>query len=247
MDKPFIIGIGGTHSGVGKTTLAVSILRHFTSEGSAITAKLGFNKWGAIKYTNTTSPPLIVDDSVILAQAGKDTSRMLKGGASQVLWVKSPPSVLHKVLPDAIKRLSGLDAVVVEGNSAIEFLKPDIVLFISAGDKNRWKSGIQWFLSRADIILYEDASGLSEIAKGKRLFNRNLSDRNESKVLSGVVSLMINKKRLKEEMYDKAVDGKISCAAAMKIAKDLGISYAEVGAEANELGIKIKNCQLGCF
>ncbi len=52
---------------------------------------------------------------------------------------------------------------------------------------------------------------------------------------------------LKQEMLKQAVDGKLPCAAARKIAEDLQVPYQEVGAAANELGIKIKNCQLGCF
>ncbi|MBI5638976.1 MAG: hypothetical protein HZA17_00990 [Nitrospirae bacterium] len=55
------------------------------------------------------------------------------------------------------------------------------------------------------------------------------------------------KQELKEEMLKKAVDGKISCAAARKIAESLSLSYKEVGAAANELNIRIKNCELGCF
>jgi hypothetical protein len=54
-------------------------------------------------------------------------------------------------------------------------------------------------------------------------------------------------KELKEEMLKSASNGKLSCAAARKIAENLGISYKEVGDAANELGIKIKDCQLGCF
>ena len=45
----------------------------------------------------------------------------------------------------------------------------------------------------------------------------------------------------------EAVDRKLPCVAARKIAEALGIPYPEVGAAADELGIKIKNCQLGCF
>jgi hypothetical protein len=55
------------------------------------------------------------------------------------------------------------------------------------------------------------------------------------------------KEELKEEMLKKTVDGRLSCAAARMLAEDLGLPYEEVGAAANELGIKIKNCQLGCF
>jgi hypothetical protein len=48
-------------------------------------------------------------------------------------------------------------------------------------------------------------------------------------------------------MLKKVVDGRLSCASARKLAEDLGIPYKEVGAAADELGIKIKDCQLGCF
>jgi len=66
-------------------------------------------------------------------------------------------------------------------------------------------------------------------------------------VLYWVDSGLLMKKELKEEMLKKASNGKLSCAAARKIAENLGISYKEVGDAANELGIKIKDCQLGCF
>jgi hypothetical protein len=52
---------------------------------------------------------------------------------------------------------------------------------------------------------------------------------------------------LKQEMIEKAADGKLPCAVARKIAEDLKIPYKEVGDAANDLGIRIKSCQLGCF
>ena len=55
------------------------------------------------------------------------------------------------------------------------------------------------------------------------------------------------KEKLVQEIMKKAVDGKLPCADARKIAEDLGIPYSEVGVIADELGVKIKNCQLGCF
>ncbi len=55
------------------------------------------------------------------------------------------------------------------------------------------------------------------------------------------------KEKLREEIMKKAVDRKLPCAVARKMAEDLGVPYSEVGAAADELGIKIKNCQLGCF
>jgi LAO/AO transport system kinase len=53
--------------------------------------------------------------------------------------------------------------------------------------------------------------------------------------------------KLKQQLQEKATDGRISCALARKIAEDLGVSYREVGKAADELRIKITNCELGCF
>ncbi len=55
------------------------------------------------------------------------------------------------------------------------------------------------------------------------------------------------KDELRREMLEKAVEGKLSCAIARKIAEDLQLSYQDVGKAADELGIRIKSCQLGCF
>jgi len=55
------------------------------------------------------------------------------------------------------------------------------------------------------------------------------------------------KEKLEQEIMKKAVDRKLPCADARKIAEDLGIPYSEVGVAADDLGVKIKNCQPGCF
>jgi hypothetical protein len=55
------------------------------------------------------------------------------------------------------------------------------------------------------------------------------------------------KEELKQEMLRKAVEGKLSCAAARKIAEELNVPLRDVGDAADQLGIRINNCQLGCF
>lgn len=52
---------------------------------------------------------------------------------------------------------------------------------------------------------------------------------------------------LKKELMGKAADGKLPCSVARKIAEDLNISYKDVGDAADDLGLRIRNCQLGCF
>ena len=50
-----------------------------------------------------------------------------------------------------------------------------------------------------------------------------------------------------EEIKKKAIHGKLSCAAARRIAETLGVSYKDVGEAADMLHVKITDCQLGCF
>ena len=50
-----------------------------------------------------------------------------------------------------------------------------------------------------------------------------------------------------EAVKEKASEGKISCAAAFKIARDLGLPPAEVGFTIDSLEIQITHCQMGIF
>lgn len=52
---------------------------------------------------------------------------------------------------------------------------------------------------------------------------------------------------LKAKIRAAAPEGKIPCAAAFKLAKELSISRQEMGKMLNEMRIKITQCQLGCF
>ena len=238
MDRPVLIGIGGSQSNVGKTSLAVSLLKYLTT---------GSRKWGAMKYTGTSSLPSVVTDKGILMEKGKDTWQMLKAGASDVVWIKSPRSRLISVLPKALKRLSGLDGLIIEGNSAIEFLKPDIVIFIVGGDKTSWKSATVKFIGKAGIILYEKKDVLPKTNLSALSFQRNLSDKRENRKFFMAINKLVDDAKLKKEMLKKTVNKKLSCSAARKIAEDLSIPYKKVGKAADELGLRIKDCQLGCF
>jgi len=52
---------------------------------------------------------------------------------------------------------------------------------------------------------------------------------------------------LKIKIQAAAPAGKIPCAAACKLAQELGLSRKDLGEMLNELKIKIIHCQLGCF
>lgn len=174
MKRPILIGIGASHSGSGKTTLAFRILKHFspTPNPESLTPVL---KWGAIKYTKTSSAPELITDLPILMEHGKDTWQMLTSGATEVVWVRSKRSDLPVLLPKALKRLAHLDLIIVEGNSAIEFLKPDVVIFIFGKGRERWKPGIEELAAGADIILNDSDVKLPADSQTKKFFPRSLS------------------------------------------------------------------------
>ena len=44
-----------------------------------------------------------------------------------------------------------------------------------------------------------------------------------------------------------AKDGRLTCAEARKMAMDLKVAPQIIGKAADELEIKIKSCELGCF
>ena len=52
---------------------------------------------------------------------------------------------------------------------------------------------------------------------------------------------------LKDAVAMKAVDGRVTCPVLRKLADDTGVPYKVAGAAADSLGVKVKNCDLGCF
>jgi LAO/AO transport system kinase len=146
--------------------------------------------------------------------------------------VQSPAEELHEVLPMAIDRLSQLDCIIIEGNSAIEFLKPDVVVFISDASKENIKPSAQIILKQSDIVIEKGASHYS---------SKNIHE------LINRIEMTAKKKETENILKTRSTEGSISCNDARKIAEELGVSYKEVGKAANELKIKIKDCELGCF
>ena len=59
---------------------------------------------------------------------------------------------------------------------------------------------------------------------------------------------MVEKKdKIRASLNERSENGRIPCPVARTIAEELKVDYQEVGKTANELGIKINSCQLGCF
>ncbi|MCX7793021.1 MAG: hypothetical protein N2257_01235 [Thermodesulfovibrionales bacterium] len=211
--KPLIILIGGSYSGAGKTTFGSQLLKY-----------LGGN-WGVIKYTKTGFYSSIIDTEELISQKNKDTGKYIEAGAEEVLWLQGPRESLSEMLDIAITRLSTYRGIIIEGNSPIEFLDPDIVVFLD-GEERPPKPSSEKVKKRADIII-------------------KIKDMKDG--LEKTKDLIQQKEILAQELIKRAVNKRITCKAARELAESLGFSYREVGRAADSMGIKITNCELGCF
>lgn len=52
---------------------------------------------------------------------------------------------------------------------------------------------------------------------------------------------------LEEKVTAALVNGQLPCPSAFKIAREFEVSIGKIGDTTDRLGIKISNCQLGCF
>jgi hypothetical protein len=54
-------------------------------------------------------------------------------------------------------------------------------------------------------------------------------------------------KEIRELIMQRQADQRISCKTAMDIAQQTGTPARKIGEILDEMGIKIRSCQLGCF
>ena len=57
----------------------------------------------------------------------------------------------------------------------------------------------------------------------------------------------VSKEKLIAAVTKASTDGRLTCEKAHELGKELDVSLEEIGAVCNELNIRIKDCQLGCF
>jgi len=57
----------------------------------------------------------------------------------------------------------------------------------------------------------------------------------------------VSKEELIAAVTKASGDGRLTCRKAHELEKELEVPLKEIGEVCNELNIRIKNCQLGCF
>ncbi len=82
-----------------------------------------------------------------------DTSRFLVAGADHSWWVRTQQGRLAEAMPRVRQILASTQNVIIESNSILRFLKPDLYLTVLDPATADFKSSAQEFLDRADAVL----------------------------------------------------------------------------------------------
>ena len=158
-----IVVVGGHSRSVGKTSVVAGL----------ISALREFN-WTAVKITqyghgicsaNGEACDCVTDDhswaiSEERDRSGEsDTSRFLLAGATRSLWVRTEQGRLAEAMPALRARIAGAENVIIESNSVMKFLRPDLYLTVLDPAIADFKNSAREFLDRADAVILHQLAG----------------------------------------------------------------------------------------
>lgn len=160
-----IVVVGGHSRNIGKTSVVAGLI-----------ARLPQYHWTAFKITqyghgfctaNGEPCDCQTDDHTLAfseersLSSGKDTARFLASGAKRSIWVRTRVGMLAEGMPRIRKEIASAENVIIESNSILQFLRPDLYLTVLNPGTADFKDSARLFLDRADAVLIHAAgSGL---------------------------------------------------------------------------------------
>lgn len=146
-----IVIIGGQARKVGKTSVVAGLI-----------AALPEFHWTAVKISRhshdiaaTDAPGWVITEEYDRS-GGSDTSRFLVAGAERALWVRSEPRHFADAIPEFQHKLSAAQNVIIESNSILKFLPPDVCLFVVDPANTDIKASAREFIDSADAFIVQD-------------------------------------------------------------------------------------------
>jgi hypothetical protein len=88
------------------------------------------------------------------SNSGTDSARFLAAGAVRSYWVRTRQGQLAEAMPRVRKELARSKNAILESNSIVRFLKPDLYLTVLDPAIRDFKPSAQYFLDRADGVLW---------------------------------------------------------------------------------------------
>lgn len=163
MYRPFIVGVGGFTSEVGKTTLLCNLLEKFPDWEAIKTTRGHYRSCGKDPHTCCVShllqdKPLIKSGKLETYEPGKDTGRYWDSGAANVHWVIATDDQLEEGIKDALARVTSA-GVFVEGNSFSSYVKTDFFVMVARADLPQIKRTARKVMDHVSAIYLSDRSG----------------------------------------------------------------------------------------
>jgi hypothetical protein len=153
-----IVVVGGHTRNIGKTSVVAGL----------ITA-LPEMRWTAFKITQfghgmcsangepcdceTAEHTVAVSEERVGGDSTTDSGRYLAAGAVRSFWVRTRTGDLADAMPRIRKEIAQAENVVIESNSILRFLRPDLYLSVLDPETEDFKESAKYFLDRADAVL----------------------------------------------------------------------------------------------
>jgi hypothetical protein len=152
-----VVVVGGHTRNIGKTSVVAGLI-----------ARLPELRWSAFKITQYGHGFCTADGKPCQCQtedacvavnlernpaSGTDTSRFLAAGAERSIWVRTRIGTLSGAMPRISQELSQSENAILESNSILEFLEPDLYLTVLDPSVADFKDSARRYLDRADAVL----------------------------------------------------------------------------------------------
>ncbi len=152
-----IVVIGGHSRNIGKTSVVAGVI-----------AALPEARWTAVKITQfghgvcsangepcdceSAEHPVAISEEREIS-SGTDSSRYLAAGAVRSLWVRTRQGDLASAMPALRREMARAENVILESNSVLRFLKPDLYAAVLDPHVADFKVSSLRYLDRADALL----------------------------------------------------------------------------------------------
>ncbi|CAN5880255.1 hypothetical protein BH20GEM1_BH20GEM1_06370 [soil metagenome] len=159
-----IVTVSGTCSEVGKTGLVCDLLARLPGWSAIKVTRGHYRSCGRDPDTCCVSP-LLGDEPRVFAERadteveGKDTGRYWEAGATDVRWVVVSRGQERAGVARALAELRGHAGVVIEGNTVVEGLEPDLALMVARPGQKEVKVSARRILDRIDALYVPDENG----------------------------------------------------------------------------------------
>ena len=152
-----IVVVGGHTRNIGKTSVVAGLI-----------AALPARRWTAIKITqfghgvcSANGEPCdceTADHTIAISEereraSGTDSSRYLAAGAARSFWVRTRQGQLREAMPRLRALLAASENVIVESNSVLRFLRPDVSLSVLDPAVEDFKASALRYLDRVDALV----------------------------------------------------------------------------------------------